>query len=217
MQQKSTKKGRWWREATVLFCSVVILVGLGGCGGRPQPRRVDNVCAIFMQYPDWYLSAKHVQHRWGVPISIQMAIIYQESSYHADIRPPRTKLLWIIPWRRPTSAYGYAQAVDDAWRAYKKEAGHFWSRRNRFQHAIDFIGWFVDRSHRIAHIPRNAPYAIYLAYHEGIGGYQRRTFRKKYWLKRVAHKVSRRARRYHYQLIQCREAMARIHPWWSLW
>ena len=41
-----------------------------------------------------------------------MAIIKQESSFIADAKPDRRKLLGFIPWKRKSSARGYAQAID---------------------------------------------------------------------------------------------------------
>jgi hypothetical protein len=32
-----------------------------------------------------------------------MAIIHQESKFDPSARPQRTKLLWVIPWTRPSS------------------------------------------------------------------------------------------------------------------
>ena len=51
-----------------------------------------------------------------------MAFILQESSYIQGAKPERTKLLGFIPWKRKSSAFGYAQALDGTWERYKKEA-----------------------------------------------------------------------------------------------
>ena len=58
-------------------------------------------------------------------------------------------------------------------------------------------------AYRLARVPRRDAFKLYLAYHEGIGGYQRGTYRYKRWLVPVAHKVSRRAALYKKQLIVC--------------
>lgn len=54
----------------------------------------------------------------------------------------------------------------------------------------------------------------YLAYHEGHGGYRKKSYRKKAWLVKVADKVKRRADRYGAQLNGCRDE---LDSGWDLW
>ena len=193
---------------------VLIVVNLAGCA-TPPPKNPDNICLIFKQYPDWYWDTSEVRKRWGVPISVIMAIVYQESHFSAGAKPPRTKILWIIPWRRPTSAYGYSQAVNQTWERYKKDTGHtsVFTRRSSFGDAVDFIGWFANQAHIRAGISKVNTYALYLAYHEGIGGYMKGTYKKKAWLIAVAKKVQRRAWIYRSQLRACEGSLPK-KPWW---
>ena len=179
---------------------------------RPVPNHVDNVCLIFKQYPDWYWAAQDAHKKWGVPISVQMAIIHQESHFNAKARPPRERILWVIPWFRPTSAYGYSQALTQTWKRYKRESDRHASR-DAFEDATDFVGWYAKRAHQRLGIPRNNAYKIYLAYHEGMGGYERKTYLRKRWLIRVAQKVQGLARRYQAQLNRCQYKLKR-KPWW---
>lgn len=158
---------------------------------------------MFNQYPQWKAHAQDVERRWRVPVHIQMAIIHQESKFDAHAQPKRTKLLWIIPWNRPSTAYGYSQALQSTWSHYKKTNGGFWSSRDSFSDAVDFIGWYADIAHRKAGIPREDAYSLYLAYHEGVGGYQRKTYLNKKWLLDVAHKVMARSELYKAQLKMC--------------
>lgn len=171
----------------------------------PPPQDVNNICNIFEQYPKWYRDALDVEKRWRVPIAVQMAIIHQESKFEAGARPPRTKLMWVIPWKRPSSAYGYTQALRSTWSLYKRSniGGSIWSSRDVFSDAVDFVGWYINEAHVRAGISRKDAYHLYLAYHEGIGGYQRRSYLKKAWLVQVAHKVSARSQIYAAQLRQC--------------
>ena len=82
----------------------------------------------------WYKAAKKSEKRWGTPVHVQMSIIRQESSFHSDARPPRTQLLGFIPWKRPSDAYGYAQALDSTWDWYRKDAGRrFVNLRDRLE------------------------------------------------------------------------------------
>ena len=88
------------------------------------------------------------EREWGLPIPVGMAFVHRESSYVADAKPPRGRLLWVIPWRRPSSAYGYAQATDEAWSDYRKATSRWMVDRDDFSDALDFIGWYNDRSAR---------------------------------------------------------------------
>lgn len=176
---------------------------LTACVSRP-PSDVNNLCKIFRQYPQWYSDAKDVERRWRVPVPVQMAIIHQESKFNARARPPRQKLLWVIPWKRPSSAYGYTQALHSTWNSYKQSGGGWFASRNSFSDGVDFVGWYANQANRIARIPRTDAYSLYLAYHEGIGGYQRRTYLRKSWLIQVARKVKARSQIYAMQLNSCR-------------
>jgi len=203
--------------AIFLLLAGFVVINLSGCA-RPIPRNSDNICLIFKQYPDWYWDASRARRRWGVPISVLMAIIHQESHFSAGAKPPREKLLWVIPWFRPTSAYGYSQAVNQTWKRYQKDTGHtsVFTRRNAFGDAVDFIGWFANQAHIRAGISKVNAYTLYLAYHEGIGGYTRGTYKNKAWLIAVAKKVQRRAWIYRSQLRVC-EASLPKKPWWHVW
>jgi hypothetical protein len=185
----------------LLFLAGLSLL-LTACVSKP-PADVNNVCNIFKQYPRWYRDAKDVERRWKVPVPVQMAIVHQESKFDAQARPSRTKILWIIPWSRPSSAYGYAQALHSTWREYKYSNGNILSSRDDFGDGVDFIGWYANQAHKKAHIPRDDAYSLYLAYHEGVGGYQRQSYLKKPWLINVAHKVSAKSKIYAMQLNQC--------------
>lgn len=187
----------------VSYASVILCLLLTGCVTTPPPRNVNNICHVFRQYPHWYHDSQNVARRWGVPVNVQMAIIHQESKFDARAQPPRTKLLWVVPWTRPTTAYGYSQALTGTWALYKQAVGRFWASRERFDDAVDFIGWYASLAHKRAGIAPHDAYSLYLAYHEGVTGYQRKTYLKKRWLISVAHKVSLRAKIYQKQLERC--------------
>lgn len=198
-----------------LMSMILVILLLGGCAKAP-PNDMGNVCHIFKQYPKWYWYTHDASEKWGIPESVIMAIIYQESRFNANAAPPREKLLWIIPWKRPTSAYGYSQAVKGTWKKYRQDTDHSWADRDAFEDAVDFIGWFCHKAHKRADISvRNAKH-LYLAYHEGIGGYTRGSYRAKHWLVKVAEKVQHRANRYRIQLNNCRDQLS-TRPWWHFW
>ncbi len=197
-----------------LLCLFIFLF-LTGCATAPTPSNVDNICRVFKQYPRWYADSKDVERRWRVPVPVQMAIIHQESKFNATAKPPRTKLLWIVPWSRPSTAYGYAQALESTWRSYQQSSGGLFASRTDFADGVDFIGWYANIAHRRAGISRSDAYSLYLAYHEGVTGYQRKTYLKKPWLLPVAHKVQARSQIYQAQLAQCKQSL-RSKPWYRI-
>jgi len=176
-----------------------------GCGGTPT--RIDNICAIFEEYPDWYEEASNSEKKWGVPIPVMMSIIHQESSFRPNARPDRTWYLGFIPGPRPSSAYGYAQALDETWDHYVLKTGNRGADRDDFADTVDFLGWYCNQSSRRCGISRSDAYRLYLAYHEGQGGYNRGSWRGKTWLLKTARKVSRRASDYQRQLRGCRKKL----------
>jgi hypothetical protein len=179
-----------------------------GCTSS-TPKQQDNVCEIFREKRGWYDDAKDAQRRWGTSVPIMMAFIHQESRFQARAKPPRTKILWVIPGPRPASAYGYSQATDETWRDYRKATGAWSADRNNFEDAIDFVGWYNDQSYRRNQIQKTDAYHLYLAYHEGQGGFAKRSFRNKQWLKDVAKKVSVRSQMYQKQLNACEKSLSR--------
>jgi hypothetical protein len=123
-----------------------------------------------------------------------MAIIHQESKFRRDARPPKKRVLGFIPWGRASSAYGYAQAKDDTWDWYISKTGNRGADRDDFEDAVDFVGWYCSMTHRTNGVSKWDAYNQYLAYHEGHGGYRRRTYNKKAWLLGVARKVEAHVR-----------------------
>lgn len=189
----------------------VFIVCLAGCVSTP-PKHQDNLCHIFDEKDGWYKDAKKASKRWGIPIATNMAIMHQESRFVAKAKPPRKKYLWIIPGPRLSSAYGYPQAKDETWKWYKDKAGNWGADRNSFDDAIDFIAWFNHISVKNNKIARNDTYHLYLAYHEGHGGFSRRTYKSKGWLQSVAKKVDRRSKTYQVQLTKCEDRLD--SSWW---
>ncbi|MDZ7695403.1 MAG: hypothetical protein U5R49_00255 [Deltaproteobacteria bacterium] len=193
----------WHWAGMLVMVAILSMPFFGSCATTPPPKRIDNICEIFREHPDWYDAAYESYKRWGVPVYVMMAIMHQESKYIADARPPRTTCLWIFPGPRPSSAFGYAQAKDETWEEYQAATGNSWADRDDFEDAIDFVGWYCYLSHRQCGISRKNARSLYLAYHEGRGGFNRGSYRKKQWLLRVADKVQRRSDKYRGQLTAC--------------
>lgn len=182
------------------------------CATAP-PAEPEDVCAIFSEKRGWLRDAQASRERWGVPESVQLALIHQESSFRADARPPRRRYLWVIPGPRSSSAYGYGQVIDSTWRAYLRSSGKSGADRDDFGDVSDFIGWYASYTRpRTGVAPTNA-HDLYLVYHEGAGGYTRGTHLTKPWLLGVAKKVEARARRYERQYAGCRDRLER-NGWW---
>jgi hypothetical protein len=191
-----------------LLCTAILV---SGCVSSP-PSNQDDLCAIFKEKDDWYDDAADSLKEWRSPIPIMMAIMHQESRFQSKAKPPRKKILGFIPGPRASDAYGYSQAKKSTWTGYQRSSGNYGADRDDFDDAIDFIGWYNKTSHQRCSIRRDDAYHLYLAYHEGHGGFNRRTFNKKPWLKGVAKKVSARAARYSRQLKRCEESLK--SPWW---
>lgn len=203
------------QSRTIILLAAAMV--MAGCATTP-PENQNNLCEIFEQEPGWYDHAHNSERRWGVPIAVQMAIVQRESSFQARVKPERTKLLGFIPWRRPSSAMGYAQAQDPAWQDYLELTGRsdLFASRTDMDDALDFIGWYNYTTHKRLGIRRNDAYNLYLAYHEGHGGYERGSWRDKPKVRQTARQVAETAERYARQLPACEDRL-RCAAWWKLW
>ncbi|MDI1230679.1 MAG: hypothetical protein PSV18_08455 [Methylobacter sp.] len=184
----------------------LLLLSLAACTALP-PKNSDNICSTFREKDDWYDDAKNSFEKWGVPIHIQMAIMHQESRFVADAQPPRPWFLGFIPLPRASSAYGYAQAKDETWDGYQNKVGSWGADRDDFADASDFIGWYCNISHARLGISKLDAKNLYLAYHEGHGGFHRKSFLQKPWLQQVAIKVAKRATLFQRQLGTCEKEL----------
>ena len=191
---------------TTRLSVALALLLLAGCTTSP-PSNPDNLCDIFREKDGWYHDAADARDNWGSPIPVMMAIMHQESRYVAKAKPPRKKILGFIPGPRPSDAYGYSQAKKSTWKEYKRSAGNYGADRDDFADAVDFIGWYNHQSKRRSGIGKSDTYRLYLAYHEGHGGYNRGSYKSKKWLRDVAGKVQRRAGSYQSQLSGCEKEL----------
>lgn len=193
----------------VFFSFFMLVSFLGGCSVSP-PKQPDDLCKIFFEKDDWYDAAVDMKDKYGVPIHVPMAMMYQESSFKAEAKPPKDYIMFgLIPWGRVSSAYGYSQAKTMTWYDYIKATGNSGADRDDFEDAIDFMGWFITQSNRINGVSKWDAYAQYLNYHEGWGGYKRQTYNQKRWLIGVANKVKARSLTYAGQLKQCEDELNR--------
>lgn len=194
---------------SLLFVAVVV-------HSLVAPDEQTDLCKLFRTHPEWYWSAQVAEKRWGVPVSVQMAIIYYESRFRADAKPPHGRVMGVVPWARKSTASGYMQALDKTWHAYLVATQKKSASRSNFSNATDFIGWYVSRLHRTLKIKKDDVYNIYLAYHEGPGGFLAHRYVKKPWLVALARTVQWRANQYHKQLVSCHRSLPK-RPWWRVW
>ena len=188
-----------------LLRAAILLLFLASCGGGnfTAPRNLDDACSIIHQRPS-YLSAMQVsQRKWGVPISVQMAVLYQESKFVGNARTPHHYALGVIPLGRQSSAYGYSQALDSTWDEYRRDQHRGAARRDNIRDATDFIGWYMDGSTQILGLSKTDAESKYLAYHEGRTGYSNASYKSQGWLVSIAQQVGARASIYHDQLQSC--------------
>ena len=189
------------------FLKLGILMLLVSCGGNySAPRNLDDACSITDQRPAYLKAMQRTERRWGVPVHVQMAMIYQESRFVGNARTPHTYALGVIPMGRQSSAYGYSQAIDGTWDDYKDGPGRMGARRTDIGDATDFMGWYMDETQRKLGISKFDAENQYLAYHEGQNGYAAGSHNRKDWLLRVAKEVAARADSYQMQLIACGKA-----------
>jgi len=190
------------RITTPLLAATLV----AGCSTAP-PKSTDNACAIFEEKDGWYEAMRAAEERWGTPIQVQLAIIRQESGFRSDAKPPHDSLLGVPMWWRVSSAYGYSQALDGTWDWYLEKTGNHAADRDDFRDASDFVAWYADVSQHTLGISKWDAYNQYLAYHEGHGGFERKTFTAKPWLIATAHRVDEYAKKYGTQLQSCRSRL----------
>lgn len=192
---------------------VLLLLGFLQACATATPSNRQNICALFEEKSGWYGDAKKAAEKWQSTVPIIMSIMYQESAFVAKARPARTKILWIFPGPRPSDAYGYPQARDNTWDWYQEKTRHFSARRYDFADAADFIAWYNWQSNQLAGVPLTDSFSLYLAYHEGQGGYKRGTYKGKNWLINTAKTVAARTANYDAQLKTCQDRLEKDRGW----
>lgn len=188
--------------------AILILGSLSGCsafyGESKTTSYPNDACKMFKENPDWLESTLDSYEKWGTPVSIQLAIIRQESSFRHDARPVRKNKWYEFGTNYASSAYGYSQALDGTWDHYKDSTNQILKQRESFKDATDFIGWYNKTSQKKNNIGRKNSYHLYLAYHEGWGGYNRKSYKSKSFLKKAAANVEKWSYTYSKQLNKCK-------------
>ena len=185
--------------------NILIFFLLTGCSSIPA--NTANSCSIFDERYLWYKHAKKSEKKWGTPVYLQLAIIKMESGFDWLAKPPRQKLFKIVPYKRPSSSFGYSQAIKGTWKQYKTETGNKLATRTRFKDSVDFIGWYTNKSSKLLKIPKNDAFKQYIAYHEGWGNYK--NYKKNEKVISYAKKVKKYSDQYKTQLIKCKKKLNR--------
>ena len=187
-----------------IFC--ISITFLYACNTNQITNTADS-CIIFEEKKNWYKATKKSFDKWKTPIPFQLAVIKQESSFTQFAKPKRKKILGVIPFSRPSTAFGYAQITNPTWDWYKNKTGNQNASRANFHDVADFIGWYTTQSQNMVGISKKDYYNQYLAYHEGQNGWSKETFIDKEWLIEVAKNVERNTNMYDEQLKNCEEKL----------
>ena len=181
----------------------IVFLFIASCSS--VPKYPQNACKIFGQNYLWYKSVKKSSETYGAPIHTILAIVNKESSFNRWAKPKRNKLFKVIPYKRPSSSFGYSQAVKGTWDQYKKETNNKLATRARFRDSVDFIGWYTNKTEKLLKISKKDVYRQYLAYHEGWGNYKNYKNNQKVII--LATKVKNQAANYKKQLKKCQKKL----------
>ena len=96
---------------------------------------------------------------------------------------------------------------DGTWEIYKKQAKKPLASRTSFKDSVDFIGWYNKKSNKLLGIPKDNARLLYLAYHEGRGGYKKGSYKSKPWLLSVSSDVQKMSNRYRNQYDSCKKKL----------
>ncbi|MEN9855999.1 MAG: hypothetical protein RL186_822 [Pseudomonadota bacterium] len=176
---------------------VLLALVLAGCATTnvKPPANTADACAILAEKRGWESHVFEAARNWSVSPGTILSFIRHESGFRHNARP-------VDKGGKPlSSAYGYAQALDGTWAHYERVQGG--GKRKSFEDSADFIGWYLDQISKQTKVQKSDARNLYLAYHEGPGGFNRGTYRAKTWLLGVAQRVDAQAQTYDNQLQRC--------------
>ena len=189
----------------LIYLTIIIFVT--SCSSIPKYPQ--NACKIFGENYLWYKSIKKSSDTYNAPIHIILAFVNKESGFNRWAKPKRTKLFKVIPYKRPSSSFGYSQAVNKTWELYKIETDSPLALRSRFKDSVMFIGWYISKTHKINKVPLNDPYRQYLNYYLGWGSYAKKKYKTDKNSIIFAKKVEKQSKIYKNQLQECKKSLNR--------
>ena len=173
------------------------------------PKYPSNACKIFGEKYLWYKHAKKSSEIYGAPIHIILAFVNKESGFNRWAKPKRKKLFKVIPYKRPSSSFGYSQAVNKTWELYKVETNSPLALRTRFKDSVLFISWYIKKTNKINKIPLNDAYRQYLNYYLGWGNYSKKVYKTDKKAIIYAKSVQQQSKIYRNQLKECQRSLDR--------
>tara|TARA_X000001036_G_C20427580_1_gene703767 strand:+ start:216 stop:830 length:615 start_codon:yes stop_codon:yes gene_type:complete len=173
------------------------------------PKYPSNACKIFGERYLWYKHSKKSSEVYGAPIHVILAFVNKESGFNRWAKPKRQKIFKIIPYKRPSTSFGYSQAVKGTWEQYKNETNNPLALRSRFKDSVMFIGWYINKTNKINKIPFNDAYRQYLNYYLGWKSYSKKKYKTDKKSIILAKKVEKQSKIYKNQLKECQKALNR--------
>ena len=191
----------------ITFLYFIIFSLIISCSSIPKSTK--NACSIFSERYLWYKYVKNSSEKYGAPVHIILAFVNKESGFDRYARPERTKLFKIIPYKRPSSSLGYSQAVKKTFEQYKQETNSPLALRTRFKDSVMFIGWYINKTHKVNKIPLNDSYRQYLNYYLGWGNYAKKVYKTDKNAIIFAKSVQKQSSIYRKQLKECQKKLDR--------
>jgi len=185
----------------------IIFLFIASCSS--VPKYPQDACKIFGENYLWYKSIKKSSETYGAPIHIILSFVNKESGFNRWAKPKRKKLFKILPYKRPSSSFGYSQAVNKTWELYKTETDNPLALRARFKDSVMFIGWYINKTHKINKIPLNDSYRQYLNYYLGWGNYSKKVYKTDKNAILFAKSVKKQSKIYKRQLRECKKSLDR--------
>ena len=189
-----------------LICFIIFFF-IASCSS--VPKYPQNACKIFGEKYFWYKHTKKSSETYGVPTYVILAFINKESGFNRFAKPKRSKLFKIIPYKRPSSSFGYSQAVKKTWELYKTETDNPLALRTRFKDSVMFIGWYISKTKKINKIPVSDSYRQYLNYYLGWGNYSKKVYKTDKKAIIFAKSVEKQSNIYKAQLRECKKSLDR--------
>ena len=184
---------------------IILLFCLTACSS--VPKYPQNACKIFSEKYLYLKYSRAASKKWGIPISSILAVINKESAFQRFAKPKRKKIFKIIPYRRPSSSFGFSQAVNKTWDLYKSENNKPTALRISFKNSSDFIGWYFWKTNKINKISFTDTRNMYLNYYLGWQAYKNKAYQKDKKAIIFAKSVEKQAKIYKNQLQECKSIL----------
>ena len=191
------------------FTYFIVFLFLASCSY--VPKYPQNACKIFSEKYTYLKYSRAASKKWNVPISSILAVINKESGFRRFAKPKRTKLFKIIPYRRPSSSFGFSQAINKTWELYKKENNKPTALRISYRSSSDFVGWYFWKANKINKVSLSNTRDLYLNYYLGFSAYKNKAYRTDKKAIIFAMSVEKHAKVYKNQLRECKSILKKSY------